>query len=81
MPRVAPDGLLRPGLPLMPARYVGTGRAAADAPHLVARTPPAWTDAGQRIGLALWDARRSDELRVRSGADRPPHTDGGSAAA
>ena len=23
--------------------------------HLVARTPPAWADAGQRISLALWD--------------------------
>lgn len=105
MPRVAPDGLLRPGLALTLARYDGAGRAAADAPHLVARTPPAWADAGQRISLALWDgpgsgtgrhphprpdrrfrldlhrhlwdARRSDELRIRSGADRPPHTDGG----
>ncbi|MGW2638928.1 hypothetical protein [Streptomyces sp. NPDC001348] len=105
MPRVAPDGLLRPGVTLTLARYDGAGRAAADAPQLVARTPPAWADAGQRISLTLWDgsgsgagrhphprpdrrfrldlhrhlwdARRSDELRVRSGADRPPHADGG----
>ncbi|MEV7557228.1 hypothetical protein [Streptomyces sp. NPDC089795] len=113
MPRIAPDGLLRPGLTLSLARY---DTAAPDDPHgvhpvrpvnpvhLVARTPPAWADGGQRISLALWDgtraehspwenqqrrgrpdrrfrldlhrhlwdARRTDELRVRSGADRPP---------
>ncbi|MFF3649336.1 hypothetical protein ACFYXV_11845 [Streptomyces sp. NPDC002181] len=100
MPRIAPDGLLRPGLTLTLARY---GPAEGAGPlHLVARTPPAWADAGQRISLGLWDgsrdepgarrhphprpdprfrldlhrhlwdARRSDELRVRSGADRPP---------
>ncbi|MET9605929.1 hypothetical protein ABZZ17_12790 [Streptomyces sp. NPDC006512] len=93
MPRVAPDGLLRPGLTLTLARYGDV--------HLVARTPPAWADAGQRVSLALWDgtrseatarrhphphpdrrfrldlhrhlwdARRTDELRSRSGADRP----------
>jgi hypothetical protein len=98
MPRIAPDGLLRPGLTLSLARYEAAGR---DSPvHLVARTPPAWADAGQRISLALWDAsraeatdrrhphprpnrrfrldlhrhlwdaRRTDELRTRSGADR-----------
>ncbi len=121
MPRVAPDGLLRPGLTLALARYdaEGCAEASAEVPaevavdgppgrgrdrpvHLVVRTPPAWADAGQRIGLALWDGsrrddgaarhphprphrrfrldlhrhlwdtRRSDELRVRSGADRPP---------
>ncbi|MFE9479337.1 hypothetical protein ACFYNM_12130 [Streptomyces spororaveus] len=112
MPRIAPDGLLRPGLTVTLARY---DTAARDDPyavhperpahplHLVARTPPAWADGGQRISLALWDgsgsghgpwgdphrrarpgrrfrldlhrhlwdARRSGELRVRSGADRP----------
>jgi len=47
MPRVAPDGLLRPGLTVSLARYGGG--------HLIARTPPAWADAGQRISLALWD--------------------------
>ncbi|XUL87471.1 hypothetical protein ACQ86D_12890 [Streptomyces galilaeus] len=98
LPRIAPDGLLRPGLTLTLARY---GHDAAHPLHLVVRTPPAWADGGQRIGLALWDgthrdavarrhphprpsrrfrldlhrhlwdAERSGELRVRSGADRP----------
>ncbi|MFB8275128.1 hypothetical protein [Nocardia colli] len=89
MPRVAPDGLLRPGLTITLARYGGPRPM-----HLVVRTAPAWADAGQRISLALWDgsanglhphprpdrrfrldlhrhlwdARRTDELRVRSGA-------------
>lgn len=107
MPRIAPDGLLRPGLTLSLARYGIPGRAATAAVHLVVRTPPAWADAPQRISLALWDparpaagsprahphprparrfrldlhrhlwdARRAGELRMRSGADRPP--DGGS---
>ncbi|MEW2517361.1 hypothetical protein [Actinacidiphila alni] len=49
MPRVAPDGRLRPGLTLCLARY---GRAA---PRLVVRTPPLRADAGQRISLALWE--------------------------
>ncbi|MFB6864328.1 hypothetical protein ACFCZQ_04835 [Streptomyces virginiae] len=105
MPRVAPDGLLRPDLTVTLARYDTTGSGdAAPAVHLVARTPPTWADGGQRISLALWDgsrsgtgvaagdprrgsrpdrrfrldlhrhlwdARRTDELRVRSGADRP----------
>ncbi|MDQ1722738.1 MAG: hypothetical protein QOI26_2472 [Pseudonocardiales bacterium] len=47
MPRIAPEGLLRPGLTVSLARYGGM--------DLVARTPPAWADAGQRISLALWD--------------------------
>ena len=55
MPRVAPNGLLRPGLTLSLARYHETGNPV----HLVARTPPAWADAGQRISLALWDGSRS----------------------
>ncbi|MCA2226410.1 hypothetical protein [Nonomuraea aurantiaca] len=55
MPRIAPDGLIRPGLTLSLARY-----HESDNPvHLVARTPPAWADAGQRISLALWDGSRS----------------------
>ncbi|BAL91052.1 hypothetical protein AMIS_58320 [Actinoplanes missouriensis 431] len=41
------DGLLRPGLTVALARYGGL--------HLVARTPPAWADAGQRVSLALWE--------------------------
>ncbi|MEU8548228.1 hypothetical protein AB0C81_14765 [Streptomyces roseoverticillatus] len=102
MPRIAPDGLLRPGLTIALARYDTPGRDGPCPPHLVVRTPPAWADAGQRISLALWDgahagpgarhhphlrpdrrfrldlhrhlwdARRADELRVRSGADRQP---------
>lgn len=52
MPRIAPDGLLRPGLTVTLARY------GATPVHLVARTAPAWADAGQRISLALWDGSR-----------------------
>ncbi|MFC8616672.1 hypothetical protein ACFT9M_09680 [Micromonospora purpureochromogenes] len=95
LPRIAPDGLLRPGLTIALARYEEAGRAAV---YLVARTPPAWADGGQRFSLALWDgygdgrhphpqpdrrfrldlhrhlwdARRADELRTRSGAGRLP---------
>lgn len=104
MPRIAPDGLLRPGLTIALARYDAPGRDGPGPVHLVARTPPAWADAGQRISLALWDgsgsgphphphprpnrrfrldlhrhlwdARRADELRIRSGAERLP-ADGG----
>ncbi|MGW4247678.1 hypothetical protein [Nocardia sp. NPDC004722] len=102
MPRIAPDGLLRPGLTLTLARYGDdeTRCGGAGPVHLVARTAPAWADAGQRINLVLWDAshrvgnvgehphegpdrrfrldlhrhlwdaRRSDELRMRCGAAR-----------
>lgn len=102
LPRVAPDGLLRPGLTLALARYETAGRDGAGPVHLVVRTPPAWADGGQRVSLALWDgshsepsarrhpharpsrrfrldlhrhlwdARRADELGVRSGAAPPP---------
>ncbi|MFC8531611.1 hypothetical protein [Nocardia sp. NPDC057227] len=47
LPRIAPDGLLRPGLTMTLARYGPV--------HLVVRTAPAWADAGQRVSLALWD--------------------------
>ncbi|MFF5975554.1 hypothetical protein ACFY7C_29005 [Streptomyces sp. NPDC012769] len=47
LPRIAPDGLLRPGLTVPLARY---GEV-----HLVVRTAPAWADGGQRLSLALWD--------------------------
>ena len=50
MPRIAPDGRLRPGLTLSLARYRG-----AVPLHLVVRTPPAWADAGQRMALAVWE--------------------------
>ncbi|MER5965309.1 hypothetical protein [Streptomyces sp. NPDC002057] len=99
MPRIAPDGLLRPGLTVPLARYDAAGDGTSRPVHLVVRTPPAWADAGQRMSLALWDrsrdgpaerrhpharpgpryrldlhrhlwdADRSDELRVRSGAE------------
>ncbi|MEN8652112.1 hypothetical protein ABCR94_16240 [Streptomyces sp. 21So2-11] len=102
MPRIAPDGLLRPGLTVALARYDDAGRDGVCPVLLVARTAPSWADAGQRISLALWDrshpdagacrhphprphqrfridlhrhlwdARRSGELRIRSGADRLP---------
>jgi hypothetical protein len=58
LPRIAPDGLLRPGLTISLARYAG-----GDV-HLVVRTPPAWADAGQRFSLALWD-------RADPGGPRP----------
>ncbi|MEU9177024.1 hypothetical protein AB0C90_09250 [Streptomyces sp. NPDC048550] len=110
MPRIAPDGLLRPGLTISLARYDIPGPVGARPVHLVARTLPAWADAGQRISLALWagspddagarrhphphpnprfrldlhrhlwDARRTDELRIRSGAEPPP-ADGAPATA
>ncbi|GHG09364.1 hypothetical protein GCM10017667_47110 [Streptomyces filamentosus] len=67
LPRTAPDGLLRPGLTVTLAVYddlgdgAGESGAGADGArpgprpvHLVARTAPAWADAGQRISLALW---------------------------
>ncbi|MDX2291743.1 MULTISPECIES: hypothetical protein [Streptomyces] len=58
LPRTAPDGLLRPGLTVTLAVYAAhegpRGRQARPV-HLVARTAPAWADAGQRISLALWD--------------------------
>ncbi|MFD6425292.1 hypothetical protein [Streptomyces sp. NPDC060198] len=101
MPRIAPDGLLRPGLTLTLARYPVPGHDRSRPLHLVVRTPPAWADAGQRMSLLLWgddvsaatgtlhhphprpnrrfrldlhrhlwDARRTGELRTRSGAGR-----------
>ncbi|MFF7472930.1 hypothetical protein [Streptomyces sp. NPDC008092] len=56
LPRIAPDGLLRPGLTMPLARY-DTGEGSL---CLVVRTPPAWADAGQRISLALWDGTPSE---------------------
>ncbi|MCP3803380.1 hypothetical protein NLX83_29310 [Allokutzneria sp. A3M-2-11 16] len=70
-PRIGPGGLLRPGLTVSLARYrppTGSG----DAIHLVARTPPAWADAGQRISLALWEPSRP---RAGAGAHPHPHPD------
>lgn len=68
MPRIAPDGLLRPGLTIALATY-DAGRREGTAPvHLVVRTPPAWADAGQRISLALWDGSHAEPA-----ARRHPH--------
>ncbi|WP_441248864.1 hypothetical protein [Kitasatospora sp. McL0602] len=55
LPRIAPDGLLRPGLTISLARYGPAGEVGVQPVHLVVRTAPAWADAGQRISLALWD--------------------------
>ncbi|MGC5021230.1 hypothetical protein [Micromonospora sp. DT47] len=82
LPRIAPDGLLRPGLTVSLARYDLTGQAAGGTTcperrhdratvHLVVRTPPAWADAGQRISLALWDASRPGAGRGRHPHPRP----------
>lgn len=68
MPRVAPDGLLRPGLTISLARYGTPGPEGADHVHLVVRTPPAWADGGQRFSLALWDPARPE-----AGALHHPH--------
>nr|WP_241665981.1 hypothetical protein [Prescottella subtropica] len=63
LPRVAPDGLLRPGLTVALARYGPPGHrkrcGGRDLIHLVARTAPTWADAGQRIVLTLWDGTES----------------------
>lgn len=68
LPRIAPDGLLRPGLTVALARYDTSERDDGHPVQLVARTPPAWADAGQRISLALWDASHRE-----AGAARYPH--------
>lgn len=62
-PRIAPDGLLRPGLTVALARYPGPV-------YLVARTPPARADAGQRISLALWRPSHMDRHHPHPRPDR-----------
>ena len=59
LPRIAPDGLLRPGLTVALARYDSPGPEDGAPVQLVARTAPAWADGGQRISLALWEGSRS----------------------
>ncbi|MBF6350983.1 hypothetical protein IU448_18460 [Nocardia flavorosea] len=63
LPRVAPDGLLRPGTTVALARYdppdPRSACAGSSSVYLVARTAPAWADAGQRVGLGLWDGARA----------------------
>ncbi|WP_037671914.1 hypothetical protein [Streptomyces griseus] len=71
MPRIAPDGWLRPGLTLSLARY---RRSGAGSLHLVVRTPPAWADAGQRMSLSLWQ-ESGNSLRGRPGHHPHPHPD------
>jgi hypothetical protein len=68
MPRIAPDGRLRPGLTVCLARHPASGAAP---PQLVVRTPPAWADAGQRMSLALWEGPGSGP----SGHHPHPHPD------
>ena len=80
LPRVGPDGLLRPGLTILLARYGPV--------DLVARTPPGWAAGGQRFSLALRPApsgwarpgppsylqrEPTDDSRVRPGRDSHPH--------
>ncbi|SCL21391.1 hypothetical protein GA0074692_1163 [Micromonospora pallida] len=60
MPRIAPDGLLRPGLTVSLARYGPADHHGAEPVHLVVRTAPGWADAGQRISLALWAGSRDE---------------------
>jgi hypothetical protein len=69
-PRIGPDGLVRPGLTVSLARYRSTADSGG-AIHLVARTPPAWASAGQRISLALWvPAQRDAGLHPHPRPDR-----------
>ena len=58
MPRIAPDGRLRPGLTLCLARYGAPGDPGGPGGTplwLVVRTPPVPADAGQWMSLALWE--------------------------
>lgn len=69
MPRIAPDGRLRPGLTVSLARYE---RSGTEPLHLVVRTPPAQAEGGQRMTLALWDG----DTREGAAALHPhPHPD------
>lgn len=64
LPRIAPAGLLRPGLTMPLARY-DSGRRPL---HLVVRTPPAWAGAAQRVGLAVWDGTLGEPAARRHGS-------------
>ncbi|MFF8930984.1 hypothetical protein ACF1AO_27325 [Streptomyces longwoodensis] len=72
LPRIAPDGLLRPGLTLTLARYA-TGPGDPSPVHLVARTAPAWADGGQRISLALWDGQEGRRPAATPSHPSPSH--------
>ncbi|MFJ7412737.1 hypothetical protein ACIQWZ_18245 [Streptomyces sp. NPDC098077] len=71
MPRIAPHGLLRPGLTIDLARYDPPERDGPGPLRLVVRTPPAWADAGQRISLALWDGSHTEPTARRHPHPRP----------
>jgi hypothetical protein len=58
MPRIFPDGQLRPGLTVSLSRYP-TGDSTQL--QLVVRTPPGWANAGQRMSLALWEGLGTPE--------------------
>jgi hypothetical protein len=69
LPRIAPDGLLRPGLTVALARY-----GPSHGEQLVVRTAPAWADAGQRISLAVWDGSGAgSDVGVRGQPRAHPH--------
>ncbi|MFD4370817.1 hypothetical protein [Streptomyces sp. NPDC058486] len=71
LPRTAPDGLLRPGTTVTLAVYADHEHPAGHPPHpihLVARTAPAWAEAGQRISLTLWHAPPTETARARRSA-------------
>ncbi|GAB1332882.1 hypothetical protein [Streptomyces sennicomposti] len=70
MPRIAPDGRLRPGLTVCLARYSQPGSSDL---QLVVRTPPARADAGQRISLALWEGTGDGSPGRRPPAHPHPH--------
>ncbi|MFI9781770.1 hypothetical protein ACIHCV_45595 [Streptomyces sp. NPDC051956] len=72
MPRIAPDGRLRPGLTVSLARY---GRCGGTPPHLVVRTPPAHADAGQRMSLDVWEGSANDRPASRPYLHPHPHPD------
>ncbi|MFD0560095.1 hypothetical protein FB566_4087 [Stackebrandtia endophytica] len=64
MPRIAPDGRLRPDLTVSLIHY------RLQAVHLVVRTPPAWADTRQRMSLSLWEPGNGV-----LGRHRHPHPD------
>ncbi|MFG2823935.1 hypothetical protein ACGFX4_31470 [Kitasatospora sp. NPDC048365] len=71
LPRIAPRGLLRPGLTVPLARYGPADHGGPGPLHLVVRTDPGWADAGQRISLALWDGSRTQAVERRHPHPRP----------
>ncbi|MFD3513529.1 hypothetical protein [Streptomyces sp. NPDC058657] len=73
LPRIAPDGLLRPGLTMALASYGAAGGGGGHVVHLVVRTPPARADAGQRVSLALWDGTGGDAGAPGPSSSRYPH--------